>query len=164
MFWPDFLESGKTSSKWSSAGAWIAKNGVLQVTWFQHPGWSTRVRRLGRGIIAMLVVMIVSNARALYGIQPRRTFHRFAGGEGIQRGVKSEMARGGWDEFFAEQCRVGWVVADDVDMRVWHGRRISVRTCTSSGHERNWWTATLATSSRLSRLRLPSIVPHALQK
>ena len=48
----------------------------------------------------------------------------FAGGEGIQRGVKSEMARGGWDEFFAEQCRVGWVVADDVDMRVWHGRRI----------------------------------------
>ena len=25
MFWPDFLESGKTSSKWRSAGAWMAE-------------------------------------------------------------------------------------------------------------------------------------------
>ena len=29
------------------------------------------------------------------------------------------------------------MVADDIDMGVWRGRRISVRTCTSSGHQRN---------------------------
>ena len=48
------------------------------------------------------------------------------------------MARGGWGEFFAEQGRVGWVVVDDVDVQVWRARRISVRTCTSSDHQRNW--------------------------
>ena len=58
-----------------------SRNSVLQVTWFQHPGWSTRVWRLGRVMIAVLVATMVNNARALYGIQPRRTFHRFAGEE-----------------------------------------------------------------------------------
>ena len=99
------------------------RNNVLQVMWFSTPGWSTSLWRLGRVIIAMLVARIVSNARALYSIHPRRTFHRCVG-DGASR--EASKAR-----------RPGVAGANSAPDNV-----------KSAG----WWTATLATSSRLSRL------------
>ena len=90
------------------------RDGVLQVTWLQHPWvehargeiWEGDHRRAGSDD---------SQQRACAVWHPPKThLSPFFRGRGIPRGIKSEVTRAGWDEFFTGLGRVGWVVADDV--------------------------------------------------